>query len=138
MRHRKTLRQRIEERIARKRSEDVFLTREFADLSGERQVLRALHDLVEDGKLIRMGYGVYARTIISRLSGEPLLYSANGLSSAARQALDKLGVQWEPSEWERAYNEQRSTQVPARPALKVKGRFSRRLSDGRTELLIER
>ena len=138
MQRTKTLHQKIEEWLARKRGEDVFLTREFADLNGERQVLRTLHDLVENGKLIRMGYGVYARAIISRLSGEPLLYSPNDLASAARQALDKLGVEWEPTEWECAYNEQRSTQVPARPTLKVKDRFSRRLSDGHTELLIER
>jgi hypothetical protein len=31
----KTLRERIEGRIARKRGEDVFLPREFADLGGE-------------------------------------------------------------------------------------------------------
>jgi len=138
MRRLKTLRQRIEARIARKKGEDVFLTREFGDLSGERQVLRALSSLVNDGKLIRLGYGVYGRAIVSRLSGEVLLYTPGGLSGAARQALDKLGVAWEPAEWERAYNERRSTQIPARPALKVKGRFSRRLSDGQTELTLER
>jgi hypothetical protein len=138
MRRLKTLRQRIEARIARKKGEDVFLTREFADLSGERQVLRALSELVHDRKLVRLGYGVYGRAIVSRLSGETLLYAPGGLSGAARQALDKLGVKWEPTEWERAYNERRSTQIPARPALRVKGRFSRRLSDGFTELQLER
>ena len=94
MPRRKTLRQRIENRIARKAGDDVFLTREFVDLSGEDQVLRALRGLVRDGRLVRLGYGVYARAIVSRLSGEPLLYSRNGLSGAARQALDKLGVEW--------------------------------------------
>jgi len=38
----KTLREKIESRIARKRREDVFLPREFRDLGGEDQVLRAL------------------------------------------------------------------------------------------------
>lgn len=37
----KTLRERVEERIARKRAGDVFSTREFRDLSAEDQVLRA-------------------------------------------------------------------------------------------------
>ena len=41
MAQRKTLLDRVETRIARKR-DDVFLTREFADLGGEDQVLRAL------------------------------------------------------------------------------------------------
>jgi hypothetical protein len=137
MRRTKTLRERIENRIARRRGEDVFLPREFADLGGEDQVLRALRGLTREGRLVRLGYGVYARAITS-LSGTPLLYSSNGLASAARQALNKLGVPWEPTEAERAYNEGRSTQVPINPAVRVKGRFSRRLRDGNTELVLER
>lgn len=46
MRRRETLRKKIETRIARRRGEDVFLPREFADLGGEDQVLRALRSLV--------------------------------------------------------------------------------------------
>jgi len=137
MRQRKTLRKRMEARIARKR-EDVFLPREFADLSGEDQVLRVLRSLVREGRLVRLGYGVYGRAIKSRLSGEPILYSANGFSGAARQALTKLGVQWEPTEAERAYNEGRSTQIPVNPVVRVKGRFSRQLRYGNTELILER
>src|SRR3984957_16172450 len=138
MRKPMTLRAKIEERIRRKAGEDVFLPREFADLSGEDQVLRALRGLVRDGRLVRLGYGVYARAIVSRLSGEPLLYARNGLSGAARQALDKLGVPWEPTEAERAYNEDRSTQIPVNPVLRVKGRFSRRLRDKDRELVLVR
>jgi hypothetical protein len=138
MPHRKTLRDRIEERIARKAGEDVFLPREFYKLGGQDQVLRALRGLVRDGRLVRLGYGVYARAIVSRLSGEPLLYAANGLSGAARQALDKLGVPWEPTESECAYNEGRSTQIPVNPVLRVKGRFSRRLRDKDRELVLVR
>jgi hypothetical protein len=87
---------------------------------------------------VRLGYGVYARAIVSRLSSEALLYHPAGLRGAAREALDKLGVSWEPTEAEKAYNERRSTQVPANPAVRVKGRFSRRLHDGPTELVLER
>lgn len=125
-------------RIARRRGEDVFLPREFRDLADEDQVLRALRTLTRQGKLVRLGYGVYARAILSRLSGKPILCSSNGLASAARQALTKLGVEWEPTDAERAYNEGRSTQVPVNPAVRVKGRFSRRLRDGNTELVLER
>lgn len=137
MRQRKTLREKIEARIARKR-DDVFLPREFADLGGEDQVLRGLRGLVREGRLVRLGYGVYGRAIQSRLSGEPILYSANGFIGAARQALTKLGVQWEPTEAERAYNEGHSTQIPVNPVVRVKGRFSRQLRYGNTELVLER
>jgi hypothetical protein len=138
MRRQKTLRERIESRIARKRGEDVFLPREFADLGGEDQVLRALRSLTRDGRLVRLGYGVYARAITSKLSGKPILYSPNGLAGAARQALNKLGVKWEPTEAERAYNEGRSTQVPVNPVVRVRGRFSRQLRYQNTELMLER
>ena len=138
MRRRVTLRQKIEQRIARKKGEDVFLTREFKELGGEDQVLRALRALVEDGHLVRLGYGVYGRATRSRLSGKPMLHSPDGFSGAARQALDKLGVKWEPTKAERAYNEGRTTQVPVNPVVRVKGRFSRHLRYGDTELVLER
>jgi len=134
----RTLKQKIEYRMARRTSDDVFLPREFTDLSGEDQVLRALRTLVREGRLIRLGYGVYARARRSQLSGRTMVDSANGFSSAALQALTKLGVPWEASDSVKAYNEGRSTQIPVNPAVKVKSRFKRRLSDGRTELRVER
>lgn len=137
MAKRRTLLNRVETRIARKR-DDAFLTREFADLGGEDQVLRALRRLVRGNRLVRLGYGVYGRAAVSRLSGKPILYSQTGFTGAARQALTKLGVAWEPTVAERAYNEGRSTQVPVNPVVRVKGRFSRRLRDGNTELVLER
>lgn len=132
-----TLREKVRGRIARRR-DDVFLTREFRDLGGEDQVVRALRDLVRKGNLVRLGYGVYGRAVTSRLSGEPILYSPDGFIGAARRALDKLGVEWEPTEAERAYNEGRSTQVPVNPAVRVKGRFARHLRYQDTELRLER
>jgi len=130
--------EKIEQRIDRKKGEDVFLTREFAKLGGEDQVLRALRTLVKRGRLVRLGYGVYGRATVSRLSGKPMLFSPEGFAGAARQALDKLGVEWEPTEAERAYNEGRSTQVPVNPVVRVKGRFSRQLRYGKSELVLER
>jgi Family of unknown function (DUF6088) len=138
MSRRRTLRERIEARMARKPREDVFLPREFVDLGGEDQVLRVLRGMVREGQLVRLGYGVYGRAVVSQLSGEPILYSPNGFAGAARQALTKLGVKWEPTEAERAYNEGRSTQVPVNPAVRVRGRFSRQLRYGNTELVLER
>ena len=137
MRKPRTLRDRVAERIARRR-DDVFLTREFRDLGGEDQVLRALRGMVRDGELVRLGYGVYGRAETSRLSGEPMLAARGGFIDAARQALDKLGVQWEPTEYQRAYNEGRSTQVPVNPAVRVKGRFARHLRYQDAELRLER
>ena len=88
--------------------DDVFLTREFRDLGGEDQVLRALRELVRDGQLIRLGYGVYGRAEISRLHARAAAGGEAASSRVARQALDKLSVRWEPTTSERDYNEGRS------------------------------
>jgi hypothetical protein len=131
------MREKVEARIAERR-DDAFLSREFRDLGGEDQVLRALRGLVRDGRLLRLGYGVYGRAEISRLSGQPMLAAPGGFLGAAKQALDKLGVPWEQTEFQRAYNEGRSTQVPVNPAVRVKNRFARRLRYQDTELRVER
>ena len=132
-----TLRQRVEARIARRR-DDAFLTREFLDLGGARQVLRVLRELTEQGKLIRLGYGVYGRAEISSLTNQPIL-AGYGFGPVARQALDKLKVRWEPTTWERAYNEGRSTQVPMTARVRLRGsRFSRKLRYRTMELSFER
>jgi hypothetical protein len=136
MPRRKTLKDKIEERMARKAGDAVFLTREFAHLGGEDQVLRALRGLVREGRLVRLGYGVYGRAVKSSLSGKPMLYSPDGFIGAAREALDKLGVEWEPTDAERAYNEGRSTQIPVNPVVRVKGRFRRQLRYGNAELVL--
>ena len=101
-------------------------------------MLRALRGLVRDKQFVRLGYGVYGRAVVSRLSGEPMPFSKNGFLGAARQALTKLGVDWEPTEAEVAYNQGRSTQIPVNPVVRIKGRFSRRLRDGKQELVVER
>jgi hypothetical protein len=80
----------------------------------------------------------YARAGVSRLSGEPILYCPGGFLGAARQALTKLGIAWEMTAAQKAYNEGRSTQVPVNPVVRIKGRFSRLLRDGNLELVIER
>lgn len=131
------LRERIRERIANS-EEDVFFPHEFLDLSDEDQVLRALRELMKEKQLVRLGYGVYARAFPSRLSGEAVLDSKNGFLGAARQALDKLGVPWEMSEAEKAYNEGRTTQIPANAAVRIKGRFTRRLHLDAMEFRLER
>ncbi len=67
-----------------------------------------------------------------------MLYSRHGFIGAAREAMDKLGVKWEPTDAERAYNEGRSAQVPVNPVVRVKGRFQRQLRYGNAELVLER
>lgn len=60
----------------------------------------ALRSLGRDGKLMRLGYGVYGRTEVSRLSGSHVLAAHGRFIDAARQVLNKLGVQWEATEFQ--------------------------------------
>lgn len=57
-----------------------------------------------------------------------MLTGCDGFLGVSRQALDKLGVAWKPTEAEVAYNEGRSTQVPVNAVVRITGRFSRKLS----------
>jgi len=135
---RDSLRMRIMAGIG-KSDDAVFLTREFRHLGCERHVQRALRQLVDNGTLIRLGYGVYGRAERSTLTGQPMLSATGGFIGAARQALDKLGIPWEPTQFQRAYNEGRSTQVPVNPAVRlVKKRFTRKLRHQNNELITER
>jgi hypothetical protein len=122
MARRNSLQTKIEQRIAQS-CEYVFLTREFTDLSGRRQVLRALRKVVEEGRLVRLGCGVYGLAIAGGAAERPELFHPHGFMGAARTALTKLGVAWEPAEGE---------------AVRIRRRFSRRLSFGQAELVIER
>ena len=137
MARKNSLQEQIEARVA-ERSDAVYLTREFTDLGAKRQVLRALANTVAAGRLVRLGYGVYGRAERSPLSGQPMLCARQGFLGAARQALTKLGVAWEPGQWEQAYNDGRSTQVPVNAAVRVKGRFARRLAYRGKPLVLER
>jgi hypothetical protein len=135
---RQSLRERIAARIVCS-GDDVFLTREFRRLGCERHVHRALHQLVEEGRLIRLGYGVYGRAEISRLTGRPMLAAPGGFADTARRALDKLGVAWKPTEFQRAYSEGRSTQMPVNAVVwVVNSRVTRKIRHQGNELVMER
>jgi len=94
--------------------------------------------IVSEGRLVRLGCGVYGLAFTSGLSDRPMLFHPHGFIGAARTALTKLGVAWEPTERELAYQEGRTTEISAVPAVRIRRRFSRRLSFGLTELVVER
>lgn len=94
--------------------------------------------LVKDRKLVRLGKGVYAKARTSSLSGRPVLANPEGFLSVAQEALERLGVEWEPSQAQRDFAAGRSEQIPVNSVVKVKGRFSRKLRFGGNELVIER
>lgn len=125
MKKNKTLESKILARIVRKK-ESVFLRNDFFDLGGYDQVGRALKHLADDSKLIRIGYGLFAKAKISSLTGETIPVS--NLPSLAKEALERLGITVMPSRAETEYNEGRSTQIPTGRLIGVKNRINRKIS----------
>jgi hypothetical protein len=122
--------ERIERRVARSRGRNVFLRRDFAELGSYDAVGRALRRLTERGRLVQIGYGLYAKADRSPLTGKPA--PVVGIKRLASEALSRLGKKTEESSFSKAYSSGRSTQVPTGRTIAVKGRVRRRIGyDGK-------
>ncbi len=131
----KNLEKRIEERIARKKS-NVLLREDFEDLGGYDQVGRGLRQLVRKGKIVKIGYGLYAKATVSPLSGKPV--PRKNIQDLAKEALSRLGVEVQPSSYERDYNQRKTTQVPTGRVIGVRGRVSRKIGYAGKKVILER
>lgn len=109
-----TVRPALEAYLAARPQENAFLCAEFiralAPLSYSA-IARALAALVREGVLVKLGYGVYARAEKSEWTGA--FVPAAGIDESVKEALIKMGVSLRADSATRAYNEYRSTQVPA-------------------------
>ena len=116
-------------------SGDIVLRSDITDLADARQVSRALNRLVKTGKLVKLGYGVYAKLARSEIAG--VTYLNEGVLPTMRAALTRLNVRWETSPAEQDYQAGRSTQIPVNPTTKLKDRFRRQLRYRNMELIRE-
>jgi hypothetical protein len=121
-------------RIDRKRG-DVFLRADFEDLGGYDQVGRVLRKIVSEGRLVRVGQGLYARARPSISSGEPV--PTRGLATLT-EALDRVGIKTVPTRLEQAYNAGETTQVPTGRVVGVTRRVRRKIGYGGINLNFER
>jgi len=103
----------------------VILREDFEDLGGYDQVGRALRKLAAKGKIMKIGYGLYAKAEASPFTGE--LLPRLSLPRLAKEALERLKVETAPSQMEQEYNTGKSTQVPTGRLIAVKGRISRKI-----------
>lgn len=131
----RTLEQKIALRIS-KSSREVFLRKDFEDLGDYDQVGRCLKKLTDKKKLIRIGYGLYAKATIGPLTGA--VVPRQGFGTTAREALSRLGVETAPSSAAQRYNSGLTTQVPTGRVVGVKGRISRKIGYNGTYVTFER
>ena len=123
----RTLGYKVFARTARKKY-NVFVREDFEDLGGYDQIGRVLRELAREGKLVKIGYGLYAKTKKSALTGAVI--PAAPLPALAKEALERLKVEFAPSTLELEYNAGRTTQVPTGRQIAVKGRISRKIGYG--------
>lgn len=132
--YKNTFRGKVLKKIQSMRRE-VILWSDLNELGSSRQVSRALKDLIEDGRLIRIGRGIYAKARSSKYIDVPIIRI--GFESACIQALKRLNVKWELSQLIKDYNEGKSQQVPAQLEVCLKTRFRRKLQDGDNQFRFE-
>ena len=130
-----TLEAKVARRIARTQA-NVFLRDDFKDLGDYDQIGRVLRKLATKGKLIRIGYGLYAKAKPSMFTGE-IVPTAN-LPRLGREALTRLRIETAPSTADVAYATGRSTQVPTGRLIGVKGRVRRKIGYNGTYISYER
>jgi hypothetical protein len=119
-----TISEAIEKKVRRSKR-NVFLRKDFAGLGSYDAIGRALKQKTEDGKLVQIGYGLYAKAQVSPFTGKPA--PVVGIKRLATEALERLGKEIAVSSFEDAYNSGRSTQVPTGRMIAVKDRVRRRI-----------
>lgn len=131
----RSLKNKILLRISLKKG-GVFLRKDFESLGGYDQVGRALMGLAREKKIIKIGYGLYAKAEVSPFNGE--LIPQKNLPALAKEALQRLGVETTTSTYEKNYNMGKSTQVPTGRVIAVRSRVVRKIGYGGTYVSYER
>lgn len=118
--------------------ENAFLRSEFSVCSKSRAgVDKALRALVEKGVLVRGGHGILVRGKIGALTGAVIPVVT--VDEFSKEILRKMGVAYGPNSALRAYNEDRSTQIPVWLAYEIgNSRITRKIYSGKRMVNYER
>lgn len=103
----------------------TIMRKDLEKLGGYDQIGRSLRKLVRNKKLLRLGYGVYAKTKISPLSGNVI--PAAPIDAIGKEVLKKLKKKFSQP-FEDAYNKGISDQIPTGRLFLVEGRINRKLA----------
>lgn len=113
----------------------VFLREDFKSFGSYRQVSRVLAKLIDEGLIVKIGSGIYAKAMVSQYFEEPLL--DGGFDNVAREALDRIGASWEPGAAEQEYNAGVTQQIPMHNTVKLQSRLRRTISYQNRQLFFE-
>jgi len=115
---------------------NIVLREDIEDMGSPRQISRCFKTLVEMGELVKIGYGIYAKAYRSESIDRPII--KGGFGQACKEALTKLGIEWNPGSAEQKYNAGLSTQIPVRTIVQLKSRYRGRMNYGNRKLIVEK
>ena len=116
---------------------DIFLRNELAAFGTPSRVTRGINDLIKAGKIIRLGYGIYAKTEPSIVTGNPIPRKV--LETLTKEAFNSLGIPIELGKARADYAEGKTTQIPMSIVVSTgKKRVSRKLRLGNREVIYEK
>ncbi|MED5530702.1 MAG: DUF6088 family protein [Pseudomonadota bacterium] len=130
-----TIKNRIRRAIDRQKGEVIFPS-DFRSFGSSSQVSRALRILIEEGRIVRLGYGVYAKSRPSSLSGIPVPRVT--LPELTKEVLEKWRIPVRLGRAQSAYAEGRTNQVPVHTAFYTgKRRITRKITVGKRTVIFE-
>mgnify|MGYP006086482571 CR=1 FL=1 len=125
-----TILKRVQTRVKRSKS-SVFLRSDFKDIADYDQVGRALRLLVIQESLLKIGYGLYVRARINRITGKPMPDNPAGADGVMIEAMGKLGVDFEFDKLSLMNMRGTSTQIPSKVNINpTSSRFKRKIVVG--------
>jgi len=105
----------------------VFTRTDFADIAGYDQVGRVLKKFVDTGCLLRIGYGLYTKARINRITGKLMPASPGGADGVLVEAIEKLGVAYKFDDFSQLSIDGDSLQIPASFKIITNNRFKRKI-----------
>ncbi len=111
------------------RKGEVVLRSDFDALGSSSQISRALRELIDAGRLVRIGYGVYAKAKKSCITGRPV--PREPLELLALEALTRLKVDAKAGKAQDEYVIGNTAQIPMQATFNTgERRISRKFTVG--------
>jgi hypothetical protein len=125
-----SIKNKIQIRVKRsKRS--VFLRSDFKDIAGYDQVGRILRLMVASGELIKIGYGLYVRARLNRITRQAMPDNPGGADGVLIEAMERLGKDYKFDDLSALNMQGVSTQIPAKiNVIPTSSRFTRKIEIG--------
>ncbi|KUL29937.1 S-adenosylhomocysteine hydrolase [Chlorobium limicola] len=115
---------------------EIIMRSDFTRMGSQSQISRLLADFVSEGRLVRLGYGIFAKSRISSISGKAV--PREPLEVLAQEAFRRLMIEAKPGKAQREYTSGQSTQVPVQAVFDTgQRRISRKLTVGNRKVRYE-